>query len=94
MLRLYMDGLWKKARPHGDTSVAAVAERAGINKSTLHRLAAGSMEPSLNTLWALRQAYGGRLDTFVYDDPHAKRRPAVPCPPHAPGRSRRTRGTT
>ncbi|MGQ5656120.1 helix-turn-helix domain-containing protein, partial [Streptomyces sp. EKR5.2] len=70
MLRLHMTTLLVKAREHGDDTVAAVAERTGISKSTLHRLAAGTKQPSLTTLWTLHHAYDIQLDTLVYNDPH------------------------
>ncbi|MFG2478823.1 helix-turn-helix domain-containing protein [Streptomyces fagopyri] len=64
-----MAKLLVKAREFGDESVTDVAQRTGISRSTLHRLAAGTKQPSLATLWTLRDAYGVRLDTLVYDDP-------------------------
>ncbi|MFK4149674.1 helix-turn-helix domain-containing protein [Streptomyces sp. NPDC004065] len=65
-----MATLLVKARELGDVSVADMAQRTGISKSTLHRLAAGTKQPSLSTLWTLRDAYRIRLDALVYDDPH------------------------
>lgn len=91
MLRLQMAELLMKAKELGDESVADVAQRTGISRSTLHRLAAGSKEPSLATLWTLRDAYGVGLDTLVYDDPLTTRSAAVSRrrPMHAPvGRQR------
>ncbi|QFZ72887.1 helix-turn-helix domain-containing protein [Streptomyces fagopyri] len=73
MLRLHMAKLLVKAREFGDESVIDVAQRTGISRSTLHRLAAGTKQPSLATLWTLRDAYGVRLDTLVYDDPRTMR---------------------
>ncbi|MFE1853145.1 helix-turn-helix domain-containing protein [Streptomyces sp. NPDC059489] len=76
-----MTTLLVKAREHGDDTVAAVAERTGISKSTLHRLAAGTKQPSLTTLWTLHHAYDIRLDTLIYNDPHttsSTHRPATP----------------
>ncbi|MFD8425235.1 helix-turn-helix domain-containing protein [Streptomyces sp. NPDC059466] len=73
MLRLHMAKLLVKARELGDESVTDVAQRTGISRSTLHRLAAGTKQPSLATLWTLRGAYGVRLDTLVYDDPRVMR---------------------
>jgi len=88
MLRLHMAKLLVKAKELGDQSVADVAQRTGISRSTLHRLAAGTKQPSLATLWALRDAYGVRLDTLVYDDPQTTRHTAVPHRPQAPARIR------
>lgn len=78
MLRLHMTTLLVKARQLGDQSVADVSQRTGISRSTLHRLAAGTKQPSLTTLWTLRDAYNVRLDTLVYNDPH----PPHPHPPN------------
>ncbi|MER6128279.1 helix-turn-helix transcriptional regulator [Streptomyces sp. NPDC001795] len=91
MLRLHMATLLVKAQELGDQSVADVAQRTGISRSTLHRLAAGTKQPSLDTLWALRDAYGVRLDTLVYDDPQATRHTAASLRPQAPARIRRRR---
>jgi transcriptional regulator with XRE-family HTH domain len=63
-----------KARELGDESVADMAQRTGISRSTLHRLATGTKQPSLATLWTLRDAYRVRLDALVYDDPQTMRR--------------------
>lgn len=68
MLRLNMTVLKRKARSLGDCTVEEIARRAGINKSSLHRLAAGETEPSLSTVWKLRSAYGGRLESLISDD--------------------------
>ncbi|MGX4694476.1 helix-turn-helix domain-containing protein [Streptomyces sp. JNUCC 63] len=86
MLRLHMATLLAKARELGDESVADMARRTGISRSTLHRLAAGTKQPSLATLWTLHDAYGVRLDTLVYDDPHTPQHhaPTRPRPPTAP----------
>ncbi|MFD8912648.1 helix-turn-helix transcriptional regulator [Streptomyces sp. NPDC059575] len=75
MLRLHMTRLLDKAGEFGDASVADVARRTGISRSTLHRLAAGTKQPSLPTLWTLRGVYGVCLDTLVYDDPHPSQEP-------------------
>ncbi|MGX4687738.1 helix-turn-helix domain-containing protein [Streptomyces sp. JNUCC 63] len=71
-----MTTLLAKARELGDHSVADMARRTGISTSTLHRLAAGTKQPSLATLWTLHDAYGVRLDTLVHDAPH----PTAPHP--------------
>ncbi|WP_189707768.1 helix-turn-helix domain-containing protein [Streptomyces anandii] len=89
-----MATLLVKAREFGDESVADMAQRTGISKSTLHRLAAGTKQPSLATLWTLRDAYRIRLDALVYDDPHTlqattparRRRIPAPQPHHHPRR--------
>lgn len=73
MLRLHMATLLVKAREFGDESVADMAQRTGISRSTLHRLATGTKQPSLATLWTLRDAYSVRLDALVYDDPQTMR---------------------
>lgn len=86
MLRLHMAQLLVKASKLGDESVADVAQRTGISRSTLHRLAAGTKEPSLATLWTLHDTYGVGLDTLVYDDPETARPTAESrrWPPSAP----------
>jgi transcriptional regulator with XRE-family HTH domain len=66
-----------KARELGDESVADMAQRTGISRSTLHRLATGTKQPSLATLWTLRDAYSVRLDALVYDDPQTIKRSAL-----------------
>lgn len=76
MLRLHMATLLVRAREFGDESVADMAQRTGISRSTLHRLAAGTKQPSLATLWTLRDAYRVRLDALVYDDPQTMQRGA------------------
>ncbi|QEV37732.1 XRE family transcriptional regulator [Streptomyces nodosus] len=89
MLRLHMAKLLVKAREFGDESVADVAQRTGISRSTLHRLAAGTKQPSLATLWTLRDAYQLQLDMLVYDDPLTVRPTVVPRPrPAAAGAGR------
>ncbi|MFE3638270.1 helix-turn-helix domain-containing protein [Streptomyces sp. NPDC059168] len=87
-----MATLLLKARELGDESVADMAQRTGISRSTLHRLATGTKQPSLATLWTLRDAYSVRLDALVYDDPQTMQRglpqrrrvpaPARHRPPH------------
>ncbi|GED84429.1 hypothetical protein TNCT6_15140 [Streptomyces sp. 6-11-2] len=93
MLRLHMAKLLVKAKELGDESVADVAQRTGISRSTLHRLAAGTKEPSLATLWTLRDAYGVGLDTLVYDDPLTTRRTAASRRWPAPAPVGRRRGS-
>ncbi|MBB4790011.1 helix-turn-helix domain-containing protein [Streptomyces nodosus] len=84
-----MAKLLVKAREFGDESVADVAQRTGISRSTLHRLAAGTKQPSLATLWTLRDAYQLQLDMLVYDDPLTVRPTVVPRPrPAAAGAGR------
>lgn len=84
MLRLHMDTLLAKAGELGDQSVADMAQRTGISRSTLHRLAAGTKQPSLATLWTLRDAYRVRLDALVYDDIQTLRRSSLSQQHHAP----------
>ncbi|MGW4561560.1 helix-turn-helix domain-containing protein [Streptomyces sp. NPDC004561] len=73
-----MTTLLVKARELGDESVADMAQRTGISRSTFHRLATGTKQPSLTTLWTLRDAYSVRLDALVYDDPETMRRSSLP----------------
>ncbi|MEU1710270.1 helix-turn-helix transcriptional regulator [Streptomyces sp. NPDC005706] len=87
MLRLHMATLLLKARELGDESVADMAQRTGISRSTLHRLASGTKQPSLDTLWTLRDAYRVRLDALVYDDPQTLQR-SLPQRRRVPARER------
>jgi predicted transcriptional regulator len=89
MLRLNMTKVLQKARSKDATSVADIAEQTGISKATLHRLANGDKEPSLTTVWKLRSVYGGRIETYVYEDPHATRPARLPRPRKAPAESPR-----
>ncbi|GHE85627.1 hypothetical protein GCM10014715_47360 [Streptomyces spiralis] len=84
MLRLHMATLLAKAGELGDQSVADMAQRTGISRSTLHRLAAGTKQPSLATLWTLRDAYRVRLDALVYDDIQTLQRSSLSQQHHAP----------
>lgn len=84
MLRLHMATLLAKAGELGDQSVADMAQRTGISRSTLHRLAAGTKQPSLATLWTLRDAYRVRLDALVYDDIQTLQRSSLTQQHHAP----------
>ncbi|MEU8589286.1 helix-turn-helix transcriptional regulator [Streptomyces sp. NPDC048664] len=72
-----MTTLLASAGELGDRTVADMAQRTGISRSTLHRLAAGTKQPSLTTLWTLRDTYHVGLDTLVYRDP-------TPPPPSVP----------
>ncbi|MET8955625.1 helix-turn-helix domain-containing protein [Streptomyces sp. NPDC004393] len=86
-----MDTLLVKARELGDESVADMAQRTGISSSTLHRLARGTKQPSLATLWTLRGAYSVRLDALVYDDPQTVRRGSLPQRQRVPAQNHRLR---
>ncbi|MER6919221.1 MULTISPECIES: helix-turn-helix domain-containing protein [Streptomyces] len=79
-----MATLLAKAGELGDQSVADMAQRTGISRSTLHRLAAGTKQPSLATLWTLRDAYRVRLDALVYDDIQTLQRSSLSQQHHAP----------
>lgn len=71
-LRLCTDRVYRKAKKIGDDDVPAISKRIGISPTTFYRLAAGTTAPSLPTLWALRHAYGLKLDALVYDDQPAQ----------------------
>lgn len=45
-------------RSRAGLSLAEVAARAGIGKSTLHQLETGEANPSIETLWAVAEALG------------------------------------
>ena len=55
----------KRLRSARSTSLADLAERTGISKSTLSRLETGQRRPSLELLLPLAQAYGVPLDELV-----------------------------
>lgn len=55
--RLRTDVLRDKAGEAGDSTDAEIAERAGVNQSTISRLLAGETKPSVRTLYALSGAY-------------------------------------
>ncbi len=46
-------------------SLADAAKEAGIGKSTLAQLEAGTANPSLETLWAISRAYGVPVGTLI-----------------------------
>jgi len=55
----------RRLRSLRSTSLADLAERTGISKSTLSRLETGQRKPSLELLLPLAQAYGVPLDELV-----------------------------
>ena len=55
----------KRLRSLRGTSLADLADRTGISKSTLSRLETGQRKPSLELLLPLAQAYGVPLDELV-----------------------------
>ena len=62
----------KRERTRAGLSIAELARRAGIGKSTLSQLESGDGNPSVETLWALSVALGVQFSALV-DAP----RPAV-----------------
>lgn len=89
MLRLDMDKVRKRARSKGAESIPDIAEKSGVDKATLYRLASRDMEPSLTTAWRLAAFLGARIESIVHEDPQATRRPSVPRQRKAPARRRR-----
>lgn len=57
-IRLRTDVLNERAQAAGDTTKLAIARRIGASNSTITRLLAGSTTPTVETLVALRDAYG------------------------------------
>lgn len=55
----------KRERERLGLSVSELAKRAGIAKSTLSQLEAGSGNPSLETLWALAQALNVQITQLI-----------------------------
>lgn len=55
----------KRERARADISLAELARRAGIGKSTLSQLESGEGNPSIETLWALSVALGIQFSALV-----------------------------
>lgn len=55
-LRARVGATVHQLRTAGGDSLAGLADRAGIAKSTLHAIEAGDANPSIETLWALANA--------------------------------------
>ncbi|WTW95468.1 helix-turn-helix domain-containing protein [Streptomycetaceae bacterium NBC_01309] len=73
-IHVRVDALAEKARAEGDTTMYAIAQRAGVRESTISRLFAGLTMPSLPTLGAVAVAYDMSLDDLV-----GLNRPGVPA---------------
>ena len=52
------------ARTRAGLSVAALADRAGLHRDTLHKLERGDRQPSLAVAQALARALGVELQTL------------------------------
>jgi transcriptional regulator with XRE-family HTH domain len=69
----------RRLRDRRELTLAAVAERTGISKSTLSRLEGGQRKPSLELLLPLAEAYHLPLDELVgapaVGDPRIRTRP-------------------
>jgi transcriptional regulator with XRE-family HTH domain len=63
----------RRERDRAELSLSEVAKRAGVAKSTLHQLEAGTGNPSIETLWALAVALNVPFSRLV-----------EPPPTHAP----------
>jgi transcriptional regulator with XRE-family HTH domain len=55
----------RELRTRKGWSLADAAKEAGIGKSTLAQLEAGTANPSLETLWAISRAYGVPVGTLI-----------------------------
>ena len=55
----------KRERARAGVSIAELARRAGIGKSTLSQLESGDGNPSVETLWALSVALGVQFSALV-----------------------------
>jgi transcriptional regulator with XRE-family HTH domain len=55
----------KITKAAGDTSLALIAARTGLDRGHLSRLKAGHTEPKIATLWRIKTAYGGTLDDLI-----------------------------
>lgn len=65
MLRLRTDLLLVRAKEAGQTTPSGIAQRIGVQESTMWRLIEGRTTPSLPTLVALSNAYEISLDDLV-----------------------------
>ncbi|WNI31448.1 helix-turn-helix transcriptional regulator [Streptomyces sp. ITFR-6] len=65
MLRLRTDLLLARASAAGQKTPNDIAQRIGVEDSTMWRLVGGRTTPSLNTLVALRAVYEISLDDLV-----------------------------
>lgn len=60
-------------RARAGLSLAEVATRAGVGKSTLHQLETGEANPSIETLWAVAEALGVPFGELIEPPPSAVR---------------------
>lgn len=70
------DVLTTKAKAAGDTTLSLIAQRTGVQESTISRLLAGRTTPTVATLAAIADAYGTTLDDLVQRPSSPKR--AIP----------------
>ncbi|WP_228994770.1 helix-turn-helix domain-containing protein [Streptomyces sp. DH8] len=68
-LRLNAEMVWKKAEEVGDITLDAIAQRAGLDESTMSRLLAGRTTPQTASLVALKTAYEISLDALLIIEP-------------------------
>ncbi|MFD3978365.1 helix-turn-helix domain-containing protein [Streptomyces griseus] len=68
-LRLNADVVWEKAAERGDVTLDAIAQRAGLDESTMSRLIAGRTTPQTASLVALKTAYAISLDALLIVEP-------------------------
>ncbi|MEU2487132.1 helix-turn-helix transcriptional regulator [Streptomyces sp. NPDC012617] len=66
--RLSVDVLTEKARALGDHTKLAIAQRTGVQESTISRLMALRTRPSLDTLHAIAKAYETTMDELITTD--------------------------
>ncbi|MEU6628344.1 helix-turn-helix transcriptional regulator [Streptomyces parvus] len=68
-LRLNADVVWARAAELGDVTLDAIAQRAGLDESTMSRLIAGRTTPQTASLVALKTAYEISLDALLIVEP-------------------------
>lgn len=53
------------AAARGDVSGYAIAQRTGLDETTVSRLLRRKVRPGVKTLLILRKAYGARVDDYI-----------------------------
>lgn len=67
MYRLHIETLREAAEALGDERDIDIARRTGICQSTIGRVLAGQVKPSIPTLLRFKHTYGTSLDDLVED---------------------------
>ncbi|WP_439082153.1 helix-turn-helix domain-containing protein [Streptomyces sp. WL006] len=75
-LTLNAETVWRRAAEVGDATLDAIAQRAGLDESTMSRLLAGRTTPQTASLVALKTAYRISLDELLIVESEPERVPA------------------